>query len=54
VGMPKLEHLTRNAEVARGFKPLSPAASEELARRVAPVKASLDLYFARHRDGAWA
>ncbi len=42
------------AEVVRRFKPLSPAATEELARRVAPVKASLGLYFNRHRDGAWA
>jgi aryl-alcohol dehydrogenase-like predicted oxidoreductase len=54
VGMPRPEHLTRNAEVVRRFKPLSPAATEELARRVAPVKASLGLYFNRHRDGAWA
>jgi predicted aldo/keto reductase-like oxidoreductase len=51
VGMPKVEHLETNVEVARSFKPLPAAEMEELSTRLsASTKASIDRFFLDHID----
>jgi aryl-alcohol dehydrogenase-like predicted oxidoreductase len=50
-GMPKLEHIEANIEVARNFKPLTPAEMEALSSKLAAEnKAALDRLFLHHID----
>jgi aryl-alcohol dehydrogenase-like predicted oxidoreductase len=51
VGMPKPELLEANAAAARAFAPMSTAEMDDLRRRLAPAKAALEGFFARHHDG---
>lgn len=50
-GMPKLEHIEANIEVAKNFKPLTPAEMEALSSKLAAEnKAALDRLFLHHID----
>jgi aryl-alcohol dehydrogenase-like predicted oxidoreductase len=51
VGMPRREMLEANAEAARRFVPMTAAEMNELRARLAPSRAALEGFFARHRDG---
>jgi aryl-alcohol dehydrogenase-like predicted oxidoreductase len=52
VGMPKLEHIEKNVQSAKAFRPLPKAEMEELSRRLSEKnKAALDLFFSNHVDG---
>jgi aryl-alcohol dehydrogenase-like predicted oxidoreductase len=51
VGMPKIEYLDANIEVARNFKPLPPSEMKELSTSLAAnYKASIDRFFMNHID----
>ncbi len=51
VGMPKLDHIRQNVELARDFKPMPRQEMRELSNRAsAALKASIDRKFARHLD----
>ena len=51
IGMPKLEFLKSNIEVAKSFRKLSPEEMKSLPARVsAQMRASLDHFFSRHVD----
>jgi predicted aldo/keto reductase-like oxidoreductase len=51
VGMPKLEHLDSNVQIARAFKPMSKAEMRELSQRLSDRnKQALDRYFVGHVD----
>jgi hypothetical protein len=51
VGMPKLEYVRQNVELARGFKPMPKGEMEDLSRRMSNAyKAALDRKFAHHCD----
>lgn len=51
VGMPKLEHIRQNVELARRFRPMPKGEMEDLSRRMSDAyKAVLDRKFARHLD----
>jgi hypothetical protein len=52
VGMPKLEYIRRNAELARAFQPMPESEMRQLSGRLAEAnKAALDFHFRReHRD----
>jgi len=51
IGMPKLEFLKANIEVAKSFRPLSPEEMKALPQRVsAQMRASLDHFFSQHVD----
>jgi uncharacterized protein len=51
VGMPTLEYLNANVEVARTFKPLPATQMDDLSRRLsAEYKASIDRFFLYHID----
>lgn len=51
VGMPKLEHIRQNVELARRFRPMPKGQMEDLSRRMSDAyKAVLDRKFARHLD----
>lgn len=51
VGMPRREMLEANAAAARRFVPMTAAEMDALRARMAPARAALDGFFARHRDG---
>ena len=51
LGMPKLEYLTRNVELARGFQPMTDADRRELQSRITQAaKISMRDYFVNHVD----
>ena len=51
VGMPQLEHVDYNLNVARNFKPLTPAEMQSLPASVsAQMRASIDRFFSDHVD----
>jgi predicted aldo/keto reductase-like oxidoreductase len=51
VGMPKLEHITANANIAKAFQPLPPAEMKRLSGDLsAKNKVALDRYFRHHID----
>ena len=51
VGMPKLENLRQNAELARGFQPMPPSQMEEFSREISDAnKVALDDHFCEHED----
>lgn len=51
VGMPKLEHIDQNLQVAKAFQPMKPEEMERLSDSVSTQwKASIDRYFADHID----
>jgi predicted aldo/keto reductase-like oxidoreductase len=51
VGMPKLEHIAQNVQVAKNFKPLSRSEMERISNRLATThKAELDRFFSTHID----
>jgi predicted aldo/keto reductase-like oxidoreductase len=49
-GMPKLEMLKQNVELARNFKPMSAQESKQLQQQLAVARATLEGFFARHSD----
>jgi predicted aldo/keto reductase-like oxidoreductase len=51
IGMPKLEHITDNCRIVRGFKPMPQDEMEEMGSRLsAKNKLALDYFFHNHRD----
>jgi len=51
VGMPKLEHIEANVQVAKNFKPMPRAEMKDLSNRLAATnKVALDRFFAHHAD----
>jgi hypothetical protein len=51
VGMPKIEHIERNVQLAKAFKPLSKSEMEEISGRLSERnKTALDLFFSTHVD----
>jgi aryl-alcohol dehydrogenase-like predicted oxidoreductase len=51
IGMPKLEHIRRNVELARSFKQMPKTEMKDFSRGMSEVyKAALDRKFARHID----
>src|SRR2546421_1410334 len=51
LGMPKLEHITKNVHLARNFLPLSPDEMKRISDRLAVTsKAELDRFFSTHVD----
>ncbi len=51
VGMPKLEHITENTQLARNFRPLSKSEMQQISGSLAPAsKAELDRFFSTHID----
>jgi uncharacterized protein len=51
VGMPRIEMLRANVQVARNFKPLSPAEKESIREGLAVSAARFDQFMAHHQDG---
>ena len=49
-GMPKLEMLKQNIEIARTFKPMSLQESRQLQEQLAVARAGLERFFERHQD----
>jgi hypothetical protein len=51
VGMPKLEHIEKNVQLAKSFKPLPASEMQEISGRLSEKnKEALDLFFASHVD----
>jgi hypothetical protein len=50
IGMPSFEMVKHNVEVAKAFKPMTPAEKLDLLKRMASTKASLEAYFGYHSD----
>jgi predicted aldo/keto reductase-like oxidoreductase len=51
LGMPKLEHIAKNVELAKNFQPLSPGEMKQLSDGLAVTnKAELDRFFSTHVD----
>ncbi|MGA2599661.1 MAG: aldo/keto reductase [Bryobacteraceae bacterium] len=51
IGMPKLDFINRNVETAKNFKPLSEQEMRDFSTELSgKFKASIDRYFAAHRD----
>ena len=51
VGMPRLEHITENVQVAKNFQPLSRSEMKQISGGLAATqKAELDRFFSRHVD----
>jgi predicted aldo/keto reductase-like oxidoreductase len=51
VGMPKLEYIHENIEIAKAFKPLPPSEMKQISDQLAGAhKASLDAFFNDHVD----
>lgn len=51
LGMPKMQHIHQNIQVAKSFKPLSPQEMKSLSGRLtASKKAEIDAWFANHSD----
>ncbi|MBM3726300.1 MAG: aldo/keto reductase [Acidobacteria bacterium] len=51
VGMPRLEFIRANTEMARSFKPMSKSEMQSLAGRLSAAnKVALDRHFSRHED----
>jgi uncharacterized protein len=51
IGMPRLEFLDHNIEVARSFSPLSREDMERLRRNLEPSRAPLEKRLVGHLDG---
>ena len=49
-GMPKLEHIEQNIEVAKNFKPLSKSEMESLPTKLYREKMAMDRFFHHHVD----
>lgn len=54
VGMPARDMLEANAAAARAFVPMTASEMDGLRARVAPARAALESFFARHHDGQTA
>src|SRR3954453_5836348 len=51
VGMPTLQHIAQNTQLARTFKPLGPGEMDELSERLSALnKAALDIFLQHHQD----
>ena len=50
VGMPTIEMLKQNIEIAKDFRPLSAPESKQLQDRLAVSRAGLENFFRQHRD----
>ena len=51
IGMPKMEFIDHNVEVAKNFKPLPDSEMKDLSTELSQkYKAGIDRYFANHRD----
>lgn len=50
IGMPKPEFIEHNIAAARSFTKMSPQEMEQIRRQVAPARAELERFFAKHRD----
>lgn len=51
VGMPRVEHIEQNVEIARTFKPLEPLELEKLQKDLGPVRDALQKRLSGHLDG---
>jgi predicted aldo/keto reductase-like oxidoreductase len=51
IGMPKVEHIEQNIEIARTFKPLDPVERESLRNGLGPVRDALQKRLSGHLDG---
>jgi aryl-alcohol dehydrogenase-like predicted oxidoreductase len=51
IGMPRVEFIEHNTEVARSFSPLSEAEKENLRRSLAPSREPLEHRLSGHLDG---
>jgi len=54
IGMPHLDFISHNAELARNFSPLPPAELDNLRRQVGPSGAELEHRLVGHLDGPTA
>jgi aryl-alcohol dehydrogenase-like predicted oxidoreductase len=54
VGMPRVEYIDHNVEVARAFKPLDPAEAEKLRNDLGTVRDALEKRLVGHLDGPTA
>ncbi|MCL4851270.1 MAG: aldo/keto reductase [Bryobacteraceae bacterium] len=50
IGMPKLEHIEQNIQVAKSFKPMSKEEMQDLSGRLSQYQLALDRFFADHVD----
>jgi aryl-alcohol dehydrogenase-like predicted oxidoreductase len=50
IGMPKIEHLEANAQLAQNFQPLSPDEMEQLRQKLVGQRARLLRFFRDHAD----
>jgi uncharacterized protein len=51
VGMPQMEHIEENVQLAKAFKPLSPAEMKNIGGRLSEKnKQALDTFFRDHVD----
>lgn len=50
VGMPKLEHIDRNIQIAKAYKPMPESEMRELSGRLAEHKEAIDRFFSNHVD----
>ena len=51
VGMPKLDYVRQNVELARGFEPMPPSQMDEFSREMSDAnKVALDHHFCEHED----
>jgi aryl-alcohol dehydrogenase-like predicted oxidoreductase len=51
VGMPRVEYIEHNVEVARAFRPLDPVEVESLQKNLGPVRDALEKRLVGHLDG---
>ncbi len=51
IGMPAVDHIDQNTDIARGFEPLKPAEVEQLRRNLDPSRAPLEKRLVGHLDG---
>jgi predicted aldo/keto reductase-like oxidoreductase len=51
IGMPRVQYIEQNVEIARAFKPLSPAEAEQLQKNFDPVRDALEKRLVGHLDG---
>jgi uncharacterized protein len=50
VGMPKVENIAQNVQVAKAFRPLPREEMNQLNKQMLPIKASIDRFFLHHVD----
>lgn len=54
IGMPKPEFIEQNVAAVRAFKPMTSNEMDALRKQVASAQASVERFFAHHRDEHWA